>query len=332
MNKNFLSHNNEIDFSKIFITILNDKIKILLFTIISFLIGIGYSYQTPNNYKISLNIEPVEVFKLSKVLGVYKLFDEDVEIKDFNLLILEKFINELKDYEELIFYLKDTKKVIENISNLDNENNKRELYKYTKLFKVVPPNKKKNYANLNIIWDNIDEGTKILQDTINLTLNNLKDSISTELNEKLKLEKKLALVKDKERLNYLSEQSSIASELDISDNQVDSVNLSQSNVSLNITTADLAYYLRGYKAIDKEIDLIKSRSYKKFEIINQEIQSLENENIDLIYFNIYSTEIKFLKNTIFILIVSILLGLFIGIIYVLISNMTNIQTSSKKNL
>ena len=30
---------------------------------------------------------------------------------------------------------------------------------------------------------------------------------------------------------------------------------------LSIKTADIAYYLRGYKAIDKEIELIESRDY-----------------------------------------------------------------------
>ena len=64
-----------------------------------------------------------------------------------------------------------------------------------------------------------------------------------------------SLNNDKQRLNYLKEQSTIARELNIIDNQIDNVNLTQSSVSLSINTADIAYYLRGYKAIDKEIDI-----------------------------------------------------------------------------
>ena len=107
----------------------------------------------------------------------------------------------------------------------------------------------------------------ILENTINLTKNNLEKTIFNNLELKLEIKKNFILDKDFERLNYLSEQSMIAKELDISDNQVDNFNLSQSNVLFNISTTDVAYYLRGYKAIDKEIELSESRdnfNYKFF--------------------------------------------------------------------
>ena len=47
---------------------------------------------------------------------------------------------------------------------------------------------------------------------------------------------------DVERLDYLKEQSAIAKELNIIDNQIDA-NLSQSSVSLNINTADTAIFI-----------------------------------------------------------------------------------------
>ena len=171
---------------------------------------------------------------------------------------------------------------------------------------------------------------KILKDTLNLTSNNLKIAINNELKEILKFEKQLILNSDQIRLDYLKEQSAIAKELNILDNQIDNVNLSQSNVSLSINTADIAYYLRGYKAIDKEIELIETRTYTNLKFIEQEINNIKNMEFNYVDYNIYLMETKSLKDTKLTLMISILLGLIIGVFFVLISNVFQSQTASKK--
>ena len=88
-------------------------------------------------------------------------------------------------------------------------------------------------------------------------------------------------------MDYLKEQSAIAKELNIIDNQIDNVNLTQSSVSLNINTADIAYYLRGYKAIDKEIDLIENRDYKRFKFIEEELNFFKAQNIKFADYYVY---------------------------------------------
>ena len=70
-------------------------------------------------------------------------------------------------------------------------------------------------------------------------------------------------------------------------NQIDNVNLTQSSVSLNINTADIAYYLRGYKAIDKEIDLIENRDYKRFKFIEEELNFFKAQNIKFADYYVY---------------------------------------------
>ena len=171
---------------------------------------------------------------------------------------------------------------------------------------------------------------KILKDTLNLTSNNLKIAINNEFEEILKFEKQLILNSDQIRLDYLKEQSAIAKELNILDNQIDNVNLSQSNVSLSINTADIAYYLRGYKAIDKEIELIETRTYTNLKFIEQEINNIKNMEFNYVDYNIYLMETKSLKDTKLTLMISILLGLIIGVFFVLISNVFQSQTASKK--
>ena len=171
---------------------------------------------------------------------------------------------------------------------------------------------------------------KILKDTLNLTSNNLKIAINNEFEEILKFEKQLILNSDQIRLDYLKEQAAIAKELNILDNQIDNLNLSQSNVSLNINTADIAYYLRGYKAIDKEIELIETRTYTNLKFIEQEINNIKNMEFNYVDYNIYLMETKSLKDTKLTLMISILLGLIIGVFFVLISNVFQSQTASKK--
>ena len=93
---------------------------------------------------------------------------------------------------------------------------------------------------------------------------------------------------------------------------------------------DVSYYLRGYKAIDKEIELIKNKKYLDLEFIKKEINSVKKENINWVNYNINLIEIESLKKSKLIFTISILLGLMIGIIYVLISNVFQIQASTKK--
>ena len=83
-----------------------------------------------------------------------------------------------------------------------------------------------------------------------------------------------------------------------------------------------AYYLRGEVAIQKEIDTIKNR---KYDYLNDLIKQAEffktQNNIDWVNYNLFEIKSSSNSKTIIILISSILLGLIIGIIYVLISNM-----------
>ena len=144
------------------------------------------------------------------------------------------------------------------------------------------------------------------------------------------MKKKIIKNHDRIRLDYLSEQSSIARELNIINNQINNINVS-SNVSLSINNADIAYYLRGSKAIDKEIEIIKNRDYQNFKFIEQEIAYLKEKNPRWIDYNIYSLVVKSLNNNKKkIIIKSILLGLIVGIIFVLIFNAIQSQTVSKK--
>ena len=56
------------------------------------------------------------------------------------------------------------------------------------------------------------------------------------------------------------------------------------------------------------------------EFIEQEVNSFKAQNIKLADYNVYLMDVKLLKDSKLILVISILLGLIVGIFFVLISN------------
>ena len=345
MKKNSPLYDDEIDLIALFKIIWDGKIKILLITIISFFLGFVYNSQIPVNYTNSLTIKPSKPTEFLKLENTNKLLKSKLlksnqsnqsnqsiqsnQLNQLNQLYLDRFINELDDYEEFLLSIQNTKKIQEHFSKINIKDQEKELFKYAKSLNIVFPKKNEQNYIINLKWHNSEEAQKILQDTLNLTSKNLKERIDLEFEELLKFEKRLLLSADRIRLDYLREQSAIAKELNIIDNQIDNVNLSQSSVSLNINTADIAYYLRGYKAIDKEIELIETRDYQNLKLIEQEINSFKAQKIKLADYNIYLMDVKLLKDTKLILVISILLGLIVGIFFVLISNAFQLKKRSR---
>ena len=146
--------------------------------------------------------------------------------------------------------------------------------------------------------------------------------------------------------------------MDIEKNQLDSNSLLQSqsslslqsqtsktsSISLNVDPNNFPYYLRGYKAINKEITIIQNRSAKEqlliakgYDEIRKKILSLENdlsssqlrsflkviENDnpnDWIEFDLTLSDSEPENNYNVYIVLSLVLGLIFSIMYVLISN------------
>jgi len=322
MKKNKLLNDDELGLITLLQIIWEGKIKLFLIVIISFLVGLGYNFQIPINYLNSLKINATDNSKLIELNHIQKMLN----LQGSSQSIMNKFINELKDYDEFLFIIKNKKIIHEDILKLTNEDQDIELFKYAKMLNIVYT-KNNNDFILNFNWHDPNQAKRILQDTLDLVSKNLKKLIILELFQALNFQKKLTMNNDKERLVYLIEQSSIAKELDITDNQIDNLNLSQSSVSLSINTADIAYYLRGYKAIDKEIELIKNRKYNNFKYIEEAIDNLKDKEIEFVKYNVYLTDSESLKNSKLILVISILLGLILGVIYLLILNEIKSKTA-----
>ena len=150
---------------------------------------------------------------------------------------------------------------------------------------------------------------------------------------------------DKKRLLFLTEQASIARELGVETNFLhrnEQPTVSGNRVSLNVQSSSRPFYLHGYKAIEKEIAIIQARSPEdrmalsdEYAQVQQEIYALENDvsisrllaarqMIDTddptrwVLFNLNLAEITSNKKTNLILALSVVLGGFIGMCFVLI--------------
>ena len=217
----------------------------------------------------------------------------------------------------------------------------KKLYNYVKFFNIEK--QKKEFPNyiLRLSWEGDNkEITDILDQTLKLTLINLKNSIFFELDNHYQRSKDKIINANLSRLNFLSEQSLIAKELQISVGKGNFVNLNSKKSSgtdqINISTAndniiDSAYYLRGYKAIDMEINFLKNRKYLELENIEKEIESLKKKDIKWINYNIHllNTEVTNGNKTVNPFI-SAAIGLLIGILYILILNKFQFYRVSKK--
>ena len=336
MEKNSTSQDYEIDLIGILKFLWESKIKIFLIVVIFFLIGFGYNYRIPNTYTSTLIINPSSEGNFTKLryflesTGQLNQIIQPEKKFDFNEIILQKFLKDLMDYEELVVVLKNNMNIKKNISKLDENDQKQELFNYSKSLKVnLPDAKDKNYS-ITFKWNDISEAREILRETLNLTLINFEKSMYLEIETLLNAMKVRKKNDDVERIIYLTEQSLIAKELNLPDNQIDNFNLSQSNVSFSINANDVGYYLRGYRAIDKEIDLIRERKYEKFDKLENEINLLKKINIEWVDYNIYLINTKSQKKTQLILIISVLFGLIVGIFYALISNVLAPKTISKE--
>lgn len=320
MKKKIPANYDEIDLIPILKIIWNGRIKILLIVIVSLLIGLGYLYQLPNEYSYTSNIEKNDnsEFEKFKILTLDTYLENPLAKVKSPLIqetyVVDKFIYELKDNKELMFVLKDTKNFRENFAKSQTLEKKGGLFKHTKLLEI----KKIDDSNivLNLKWHDSEEIIDILKDTINLTIDNLEKSIIEDLNKIIEINNLKNQKKKLERLEYLKDQVWIAKELNITDNQI----------SMLTKNNDIPYYLLGYKAISKEIEVIEKNLKKNRTSIFEKKLNLLKETSDFKIFNVnLSYEVKLLKDTKLILMIFTLLGLIIGILYVSISNLSQFK-------
>ena len=362
------SNDDEIDLFELFETLWRGKWKIIVTTVIATLVGIAFSLFKPNLYEVSTSIQNGK----PSVFLKHNIINDVIKDSRLNLtgdlisapIIFSMVIDEFNDYETIINIISNDEFVRKSIKDLDENDKRKALIKYAKLFEITPPFKNEKNWMLSFEWHDDEEGSRLLNEALILTLINVKTTLlndidqlatSLEINIQRELENlgnELNLIKQRQkyennqRILYLVEQSAIAKELGIDTNTLDANALAQtpsSGMSLNISSNE-RFYLRGFKAIDKEISLIRSRSEEGqlllasgYLEITKKIMSLENDlsvshirNLlkyiendnqnDWVQFDLTLADSKSQKNSKLYVALSIVLGGMLGAMYVLVSN------------
>ncbi len=307
----------------------------IVFISISAIIGGFYNYNKPNLLQFSLEIKPVN----NSVLINYALINEYIDNNRVanheeyivtSSEVFRRFVDEFLDYQELMFVLKNNKNFKEQISQLSKKDQNMMLGSIARSFTLEPVFSKmlkensKPYLNyvITFVWNDKDQGINIIEETLNIVLKNLRDNSNNNLENYLNNIYNIQIQKEYNEIVYLTEQSLIAKELGIIDNQLNKVNGSEKSVMLNFYSQQ-AYYLRGYKSIQKEISLIKERKHKNiFDLLDKVKELKKQKSKQWVYYDINLIKINNLKPSyLATIIISMIIGLIIGTIYILIYSM-----------
>ena len=150
------------------------------------------------------------------------------------------------------------------------------------------------------------------------------------------IEKKevVKMKEDLERIDYLLEKKEITQDFRYKLSIMEEVlNLTiQNSLTKQVTLPAEPLYLRGFSTIEKEINNIKKRKHRDEIFLSKEINSLKNNNDTVwVQYNLLTPKIESLVafNNKKILIISIILGLIIGIICALFLNLNQVQMNRK---
>ena len=390
MVKNPKVDNDEINLIELMYTLWEGKWKIAVAVIISLIAVISYQSTKTKNFTAITEIKPVSILEFNKYLElndlmkiidvnnegnvtkkvnqitISRLLDSHINIledksifedaiRKFNLLEVSQYDNE-NEYSEAIIRLASSVKILSPPVNNNVKKGNLEKFYYTINFTHHDAKKWKSIlkyvdelANKFVQKNLVDEYSRTLEFLENDKKYKLED-ISIKINNKLNdYNREIS-----DRLAYLSEQSAIAKKLGIAKNTIEVQTFGNQNALLSNVKTDSPFYLRGYEAIDKEIELILSRKDKKafirelFELEKQKraieqdktIKRLElalqsnpiSDNNEFYAASIKAISTKFeYENEITIYAIAIVISLMAGIFYVLISNAFQSFRVSKKN-
>jgi len=370
----------EIDLIEVIVNIWNNKLKIAAITVIFIILSIALYFIVKPTLNAKTEILPITIFEnnLYKQYNTFttpqgaddkkiitqnrfnvinrgyllSLFLEELRTKDIIIEAIKKYqLIDQKKFDSEDEYLKAIEKSalkLDLLSPINVDYNKRGETRLNWIIEFEVDDKNQWEEALSFIEIEINNNIKdYLKLNFNTTLNNLKllDQFKLEdLNLEINNAKKDYDNETSNRLTFLKEQSLIARKLNIENNTLEVENFSTpSGVISNLQSAK-PYYMRGYAMIEKEIELIETRTNKDaftknlLDLEKQKRALLEDKLLDRTekLFNntpividndfkaaniIYQdTEFKVSFSLIKTILISGIFGIIFGMFYVLVSN------------
>lgn len=278
-------YDDEIDLVELAQTVWDGKWKIVAVVALSVLSVFGYQTIQPQpNFEASTEIKPItsveaERYRQSNALSFFevtpnKLLDLYIEqldertlfeaaIHKYQLLEVEKF-EDKEAYQEAVIALASS---IEILPPLDVDGADREEVRrfWTIRFEYNDDTKWKSVlSSVDLIANQSVQ--RILQKQFQTSLYIAKQKRAFELEDiQTQIENALSDYgrKTSDRLAFLREQASIARKLGVAKNTIEAQTFSAQNEMVVYAKTDTPFYLRGYEAIEKEIQLIEAREDTK---------------------------------------------------------------------
>ena len=277
----------EIDLINVIFNIWNSKLKIAAITIIFIALSIALYFINKPTFKAKTEILPITIFEDN----LYLSFNSIITTNRFNQInrnyLLTLFLEELGTKEIIIKTIKKYQLIDQ--KKFDNEDKyleavEKKALKLNILGPVNTDSSKRGETRLNWIIefefndsDKWEEALSYIENEINNNIRKyLKLNFDTSLDnlkllDKFKIEDlnlKIQNVKDDYKIEtsyqlaFLREQALIARKLNIEYNTLAVENFSTASGFISNFDSAKPYYMRGYAMIEKEIDLIETRTNK----------------------------------------------------------------------
>lgn len=298
--------NSEIDLLEVFLTIINNKLKIALIVALSIAVGYGIKISRVNDGEIKITtfttkFESVSILdqNLNYIdnnldidsknvnLNRFTLFDLFTDIltgeinqlvKDFNFIKKEDYENE-KAFEDSLEAI--TSSIDIALKREESEDPTFGFIKFTTRHNVVA-NQWNDFIK-TLEYKVNKKSQKYLKDMISSKIKVaklVKENQIEDVQNKIRTTLKYHELEMKARLSFLREQAKIAREGNVESEKVTSSSFG-SNYSINYSEDGLLslYYLKGYRVIEKEIELIKKR--KNSYLFAKNIPNLEARKLEI---------------------------------------------------
>ncbi len=290
MSKNDIIQDEGIDAFNLLKVIIDNFVKILISSFIIFLFPALFIITQEVNFKAKLEIDKTSSSMLSEFDAINLLLkNDDIELDLITKQVLyDEFIYEFLKYEVLSEEIKESLQIselgtlsIEDI-NIISQNRAKNFQifqtdiRYRKDYIQYYTSDIQNYENL--LNNTVLKINKLILENIKYRIDKKIDLVvkensleASKLQRELDIRKKAYAVELEREMNYLQEQSEIARSVGIIEPW-----FSKKEIDVTIND-DFPFYLRGYAAISKEIDLIKARDSDRYEIYDEKYDKILQE-------------------------------------------------------
>jgi LPS O-antigen subunit length determinant protein (WzzB/FepE family) len=369
----------EIDLLKFFQTIWDGKFKIATVIVMTVLGVAGFTYTQPApSFTAKTEVKPITSdvanrYQVSNSLGFFEVYSDKDKDKDKDKAVVrfldELFIEQLDT--RLLFEDAFRKYAVLDKNDYETETDfNKAIIELAAAISLLPPinvdgtakGESRRHWTIEFEFNDKEKWLNALADVKAKANQNVRELIRDDFTTTLAAaEKKKAFEiedistiidnalsdydrKADDRLAFLREQSAIARKLGVKNNTIETQSFGGKNSVVTNVITEMPLYLRGYEAIEKEIELVEARENKKAFVsglleLEQKKRQLEQDktleraealfadtpvmrgdDFSAVVMTVAATEFESKSKRMLMLAMAVVLGGMVGTVYVLIAN------------